>query len=159
MGKLLSSIPPPDLIIIDQRLNQVQDGEYKSGSTTAEAIREGWPERPIVCVTAIPLSSTSFDFHQRSIFDYVIADAHLSECDSTLLSIIKGFQVLRDRRPGTVEDLLRLLSVPKIDQKRMVNVLPDNLKKVVAYAEKSLSKTVSDWVRNTLVSRHISNVG
>src|SRR5258707_6295581 len=54
LDKLLKK-SEPDLVIIDHKLEDVSSGEFKTGSTAAEVIRETWSECPIVCVTGVEL--------------------------------------------------------------------------------------------------------
>jgi len=153
LNHILSGEYPPDLILMDHKLNDVKAGGFKTGSTATEVIREKWSEHPIVCITGVPLSDVNFDFHKQSIYEDIFDISKLSEYDSTLLSIAKSFNLLREKRPQNVDDLITMIKSPTDDDKRLKDVLSDNLKRTKAYEDKSLLMMISNWIRRTLMKR------
>lgn len=152
LSNILSK-PMPDLILMDHKLNDVATDGFKTGSTAAEVIREKWPECPILCVTAVPLTDINFYIHMQSIYEHVFDFDKLSDYDATILSIATSFKRLRERRPKNVDDLIKLIKAPADDEKRLRDILPDNLKKKEAYNDKSLLMMISNWIRHNLMAK------
>ena len=152
LGKELQRIllgSEPDLVIIDHRLDKVSGGIIKTGSTTAEVIRERWTECPIVCVTAVRLED--IDLQKKSIYDQVIEYSELFENYSFLISLAKSFKYLRSRRPKDINGVLHLLKAPSADRARLEAILPEELK--TNYEDKSLATSISRWIRHFLIDR------
>jgi hypothetical protein len=143
----------PDLIIIDHKLNDVKKGGFETGSTAAEVIREKWSECPIVCATAVPLSDNSIDFHKLSNYEDIFDISNISHYDSTIVSLAEAFRKMRSNPPKCTDELLRLLRVPKEDKNRLLDILPNNLKNLDFYKNKSLLMSISHWVKRTLIAK------
>lgn len=143
----------PDLIIIDHKLTDVEKGGFQTGSTAAEVIRETWSECPIVCMTAVPLSDNSIDFHKLSNYEDTFDISNISQYDSTILSLAETFRKMRKNPPKCADELLRLLKVPKEDKNRLLDIMPNHLKNLDFYKDKSLLMTISRWVKGTLIAK------
>jgi len=140
----------PDLVLIDHRLDKVLEGGIiQTGSTTAEVIREKWPECPIVCITAVRLED--IDLHKKSIYEQVIEYPELFQNYSFLISLAKSFKILRRKRPKDIKGFMNVIKTPSADRPRLDAILPEELKK--NYEDKSLVISISRWVRHTLMSK------
>lgn len=155
LNKLLSEDEPPDLVLMDHMLNNVKIGNFKTGSTAAEYIRENdrWRDCPIVCTTAVRLNNEVFDFHRKSIYADVIEISKISNYYSTFLSIAESFKILRVRAPQNVNDLVNLLKAPVDEEKRLKDILPEDLKTEDGYKDRSLLYRISNWVRHNLIAK------
>lgn len=140
----------PDLVLIDHRLDKVLEGGIiQTGSTTAEVIRERWPDCPIVCVTAVRLED--IELQKKLAYEQVIEYPDLSKNYSLLISLAKAFKFLRRNRPKDVSGLMKLIKPPNEDRARLASVLPEELK--LNYADKSILITISKWIRHTLITK------
>lgn len=138
----------PDLILIDHKLNKVSDRIIETGSTSAEIIREKWPECPIVCITAMDLKD--IDLQKKSIYEELLEYPKLSKYYTTLVAIAKSFRKLKESRPTNADELLKLLLVPSDENMRIEAILSKELKK--NYDDKSLLISIFKWVRHTLMT-------
>jgi len=148
--KQILSRPQPDLVLIDHRLNNVsRGGIIKTGSTTAEIIREKWSDCPIVCITAVKLKD--INLHRQLIYEQVIEYSQLSENYPSLISLAKSFKSLRRKRLKDSNDFIELIKAPQADRVRLSAVLPEELKR--NFKDKSLIISISRWIRNTLMAK------
>lgn len=155
LNQLLSEGEPPDLVLMDHMLNKVKIGNFKTGSTAAEYIRENnrWRDCPIVCITAMPLNDDVFDLHRKSIYEEVIEIAKISNYYSNLLSIAESFKILKARPPQNTDDLINLLKAPTDEIKRLKDILPEDFKTEIGFKDRSLLYRISKWVRHTLLEK------
>ena len=141
----------PDLILMDHKLADVEEGGFRTGSTAAEIMRERWPECPIICVTGV--SSKDVDTHQKLIYEDVFEIEQLSDHYSSLMAIAQSFKGLRNNRPQNINDLLERLDTPDDDKVRLRDVIPNGLKKVDDYEDASSPLMISRWVRHVLMEK------
>lgn len=149
LRRILSSAEP-DLVLVDHRLDKVSGKRIiQTGSTTAEVIREKWPDCPMVCVTAVGLEDIGQ--HTKAIYEEIIEYSKLSENYSTLLSLANSFKFLRRNRPKDIDAVMKLLKPPRVEMPRLKDILPDALKG--DYGDKSLLISLSKWIRHTLMAK------
>ena len=141
----------PTLILMDHRLNNVNENAFNTGATAAEVIREKWSNCPIVCVTAAGL--TDIDLHKQSIYEEVFQWGKISSHYSTLSSIATSFHQLKENSPKDVDDFIDILKVPDAERNRLISILPKELKSKELYSDNSLLLTISRWVRHILMEK------
>jgi len=139
----------PDLLLIDDNLDKVTGGLIRKGSTTAEILRESWPDCPVVCITAVKLDDISL--HRQDIYEEVVEAKNLSDHYGLLLSIAGAFNAIRRKPVRDTSGIIRLLKAPAIDKDRLVIVMPEVLKAHIK--DKSFIMNLSRWVRHTLLCR------
>lgn len=139
----------PDLLLIDDKLDKVSGGLIRTGSTTAEILRESWPECPVVCITAVKLHDISL--HRQDIYEEVIEDKNLSDHYSLLITIANAFSLMRKKPVKDIAGIIRLLKAPTVDRDRLVTVMPESLKAHIK--DKSLNMNLSRWARHILLAR------
>ncbi len=152
LGVILSKLlegEPPDLILMDHKLENVKFPLIETGSSAAEILREKWPTYPIICITAVGPANISS--HRRNIYEEVLDSSSISQHYPTLVSIAESFTRLRAQREWSVDQILDLLQVPEVDTPRLTTILPGSLK--TNFLDESLPLSISKWVRGILMKR------
>ncbi len=147
----ISKHSEPDLVIVDHKLENIQTGIFRTGSTAAAYIRELWSECPVVCVTG--MNKTDLDSQQRPYYEDIFEINNISKYYNSILSIARSFNLIKTKRPSNSEDLLQLLKAPKEDYERLKAVLPHNIKSDFSTDNKGLIFDISYWIRNVLIER------
>ncbi len=143
----------PNLVIVDHKLNKTTGfcGLRKTtGATVSEVIKESNPQLPVVCITKVDLNR-DITFAQRSAYDAVIDAAHLTDERQILVALAKGFRGINNEPPKNEEDLLQLLGCPDVDQIRLMQVLPSNLK--TGFGQKGFASMLWRWIDEVLFAR------
>ena len=149
----------PDLVLIDHLLDKISKGErgiIKYGSGVAEIIRSrlGPSQKkqcPIVGVTAAIKVGEESSFQEKFRYDAIVPFENLSEHYSTLVSLAKGYAILRGARISNLDSLLTLLKPPEEDRGKLYGVVPSGLR-----GDYTAMKPIFDysrWVRYTLLRR------
>lgn len=147
----------PDLIIVDHKLQNVSQGMIETGSSLSEILREHhkgrkyWLSIPIVCISAV--DPKDVPLQEKLVYEDFFNDANFNSKYSTLSAIARAFQFITKKSPQNIDDLLKLIAVPKEEIERIKSIIPDNLKKKSDYKDKSLPITISRWIRHTLLKR------
>lgn len=136
----------PDLIIIDHNLEESNTGVFKKGSSAAALIRETWPECPIVCVSAVDI--TQVDSQQKALYEEIFSIEKISDHYLEILSIAESYKWIRENKPENIDDVIKLIKVPEIDEHKIKSIIPAH-----QYKDPSLSVEISKWVRKTLIKR------
>lgn len=139
----------PDLIILDHNLEDADKAIFKKGSTFAVAIRDRWPECPIVCVTGENIKQ--INSLQKASYEEIFPYSSISEYYDSILTIGFSFKHIRKNKPKTTIDILQLLGVPEIEHEKLTAILPTQLKE--GFDDVSLIVELSKWIRNTLLKR------
>jgi CheY-like chemotaxis protein len=142
----------PDLILIDHKLDKVNGKLIQTGSTAAEIIREHekWNDCPVVCVTGVD-PEKYIGLHRKHMYDAFLEIDDVLEKSTMVISVADGFHIMKQNRPKNLEDIFQLIKVPKDDETRITEVLPENLK--MHFDDKSLLTTICHWVRNVLLEK------
>src|SRR5215831_12506496 len=69
--------PLPDLFVVDHRLDDVQPKTFRSGSTVAAALREKFPQHPVVGITAA-IINIDLDLQQREAYEDIYSSTTIS---------------------------------------------------------------------------------
>jgi CheY-like chemotaxis protein len=139
---------PPDLIIIDHNLEEIESGIFKKGSTVAAFIRERWFEIPIISVSA---KIEDFDSQQRALYIDIFPFEDISKFYPQIMAIAQGFKALRENKPKNTEELLAVLGVPEDDKLNLTNILPTHLKQ--DFNDNSLIVEIAHWIKDMLFAR------
>jgi hypothetical protein len=139
----------PDLVLIDHLLDKVKKSIIKHGSSAAEIIKEKWIDCPIICITAA--APVDVDLHKRKTYEELIEHSDFSQYYTTLVSIAKSFNILREKRPKNASSLVKLLKSPAVDNDRIESILPEEIK--INLGDPSLYRQISKWVRGILIER------
>jgi CheY-like chemotaxis protein len=148
LSEILSS-EEPDLILIDHKLENIQSGIFRTGSTAAATIRERWPECPIVCITGVDMNEV--DSQQRSLYEEMYSITKISRYDNSLISIANSFKALRKKRPQTVEQMFKMFKAPKEDKERLKAVFPKELKE--NFSNNTIAREIFRWTKTTFINR------
>ncbi len=148
----------PDLILMDHKLVDVDGGCFKSGTTAAEALREQWPECPIVCITGV--DPREIPLHQKELYDEIFPVEDVSKSHATLLSIGTSYQKIREVIKNSeghafqeLDNLFKLLMPHEEDIQRLKSIIPTEIKKSHKGNDKSLLMIIARWVRKTLMEK------
>lgn len=152
LQKILKDNDQPDLVIMDHYLNKTTSTTFKRGSTAASIIHEKWPECPIVSVTAVDIRN-DVDTRQRSAYENMFPDHHISNHYQTIYSIAEGFKVLKTKRPKSREALFDCLRCPGEDRERLQKILPFEIKEDNSYKDHSFLIEVYRWFNSVMLKR------
>lgn len=146
--------PPPDLFLADYELTKEQaGGVYASyqGGTLATAIREKVPEYPIVLVTRKGLvvwERNKRIMEASQTFDDVVYKSEIDKDPAgvieQLMSIAKGFQILREQEKKDWKALLGVLRATEDEGKLLGEAGPPPLGWQVF--------EVARWIRNIVLA-------
>lgn len=136
----------PNLILIDHNLEDSVSGIFKKGSSVAASIRESWPECPIVCVSAVDVKQV--DSQQMALYEEIFSIDQISEHYCEIYSIAESYQIISDKRPSNIMEVLGLLQVPETDLNKIASIFPHQ-----NYQDPSLIVNISKWVRKVLIER------
>jgi hypothetical protein len=120
----------PDLLIIDHVFSNAGGGSLREGSTVAAALRECWPEVPIVGVSAALRVAVKQKHFSRlktaeyiELFDWDAFNEHIPE----LFVISNDFKILLADKLDEPKKYLKLLDC-RIDSEILLSVLPSEFK-------------------------------
>ena len=139
----------PELVILDQNLEEANRGVFKKGSTVAAFIRETWPECPIVCVTGEDLHN--FSSIQKTLYEDIYPYSGISNYYNRITSIANSFKLIKEKIPKNLSDIISLLQVPEADSDKLITILPTSLKE--DFDDNGIIIEISRWVRDVLVKR------
>jgi len=139
----------PDVILLDQNLENATTGTFKKGSTAAAFLKENWPDCPIICVTGENIEE--FSNYQRYSYEEVLPINKISEYYEIIESIATSFKNLKRDPPKVISDITTKLKAPERDYEKIQSVLPTFLKE--DFDERGLISELSYWVRNVLIKR------
>ncbi len=135
----------PRLIILDHVLDKTatKNPIFQRGSTIAEAIKEHWPACPVVGVTNVE-KAKKIDERTYRTYDDLFLFVNFAKYRDRIDSISKGFLVVTKANPKKARDLVALLKPPEDEIDRLVDALPDDLKK--SFRDPSLASRLYSWV-------------
>jgi hypothetical protein len=147
--KLLKRTQRPRLIIIDHVLNNTETKNplFQKGSTIAEAIKEQWPDVPVVGVTNAD-NVEKIDLRTKQTYDELFPFVQFGKYIDQIDALKKGFITVGKLRAKSAKDVVGLLKPPKEDVERLVDALPEDLKK--SFRDKSVPSRLYAWVRRLL---------
>lgn len=144
----------PELILVDYRLDKpTKDGVLigLSGAALSTALREEFPEVPIVLFTKVDfLGIQTFNPKVLSSIDETIYKSDILREDGKNLDILHklsvGYKELRNTESKTWRDLLELIEAPENDYDSLKLSEPPTI------SESGWSVfDIADWIRNTLL--------
>jgi hypothetical protein len=121
---------PPDLVTIDHILDNAATGihpVFSRGSTIAEAIKEKWPECPVIGVTAVANIAT-INVRTKRVYDDLFPFHHFSKYFDRINGIATGFASAAKAQTD-LDKLIKLLRPPKDECDRLRAALTTDLKK------------------------------
>jgi DNA-binding NarL/FixJ family response regulator len=134
----------PRLVILDHVLDKTATTNplFMRGSTIAEAIKEKWPDCPVVGVTNIS-NLDEIDQRTRRTYDALFRYYNFSEYLDRIRSIANGFALITRSDPSNEYDLINLLKPPQEEIDRLVAALPDELKQSL---DASVASRLYRWI-------------
>lgn len=119
----------PKLVILDHFLRNTKSENrmYKRGSTIAEAIKEQWPNCPVIGVTAAA-NEADIDQRTRLTYDQLFHSYRFLNNRSQINVMADGFAQIKKKEPKSVKSLISLLKPPKDEVARLEAALPSELK-------------------------------
>ena len=156
MGVLVKEVKSenPELILVDYRLDKpTKDGVLigLSGAALSTALREEFPEVPIVLFTKIDfLGIQTFNPKVLSSIDETIYKSDILIEDGKNLDILHklavGYKELRNAESKTWRDLLELIEAPENDYDSLKLSEPPTISE-----SRWFVFDAADWIRNTLL--------
>lgn len=136
----------PRLVILDHILDKTASTNpvFMRGSTIAEAIKEKWPDCPVVGVTNIA-NLEDIDSRTQRTYDALFRYYNFSEYLDRIRSIANGFAAITRSRPSDESDLVGLLKAPEQEFDRLVAALPDELKQTL---DASVASRLYRWINH-----------
>ena len=139
----------PSLILLDHSLTNAVSETFKTGSTMAAAIREKWPQCPIVCITGADFEY--IDIRHRQAYELLIKFSEISEKHQQIKAVADGFQILNGHKIGAVEEIIALLNPPKEEIEKIKKILPKEIKENIN--DQSLKLEIYRWLQEPFFSR------
>ncbi len=148
----------PDLIIVDQMLNQLSngDGVVQKGSSFAVALRDKDPMIPLVGVTGAPFSDVA-ELQKRQFIEFFPRDDLQSGARiPDLYAIADGFVELinlsgkASAATHSSKQLLRLLNCPVEDSDLLLNCIPGEFR---SEWDQGTPHGFACWIWHTLLGR------
>jgi hypothetical protein len=145
IGDIFDSEQQPFLVVLDQFLTKTKDENplLQRGSTIAEALKEKWPNCPVVCITAAENLSGKIDNRTRSTYDKLFRSYNFSQYKDEIESIASGFALVT-KKATNANDLVSLLKPPKNETDRLLETLPGELRK--NFLDASYASNFFRWV-------------
>jgi CheY-like chemotaxis protein len=144
---------PSDLFMVDHRLDQTVGNLRTSfgatGATAAEMLKDSNPNVPVICVTKVEAKDITLT--QKSAYDAILSAADLNRQSQIILPIAKGFREIKTKPPKDEDELLKLLGCPQVDNDRLKQVLPDNVKTGIGQA--GYASLLLRWIMDFLFAR------
>jgi hypothetical protein len=139
----------PSLTILDHILDKTSSTSpiFKRGSTIAEAIKEQWPDCPVIGVTNID-QIDRVDQRTRHTYDAFFPYDQLGDYLKVINSIEAGFATIQLQNPSNTNEIVSLLNPPQEELERLVAVLPHGLKGTSP--DPSLASRLHRWVNHLL---------
>jgi hypothetical protein len=146
--QLLNGSKPP-LIILDHILDKTSSTSpiFKRGSTIAEAIKEQWPDCPVIGVTNID-QIKRVDQRTRQTYDAFFPYDELGDYLEMIDSIEAGFATIQLQNPSNPTEIVSLLNPPREELERLIAVLPHDLKG--SAPDPSVASRLHRWVNHLL---------
>jgi len=141
--------PAPQLVVIDHVLDKTSESThpfFQRGSTIAEAIKEKWPSCGVVGVTAAD-KLVEIDLRTKGTYDALFPIQNFAKYFRRINGIADGFSLVA-RGSYESQRLVRLLKPPKDEAKRLLEALPDDLKKPSQDA--SVASRLYGWVNHLM---------
>ena len=137
--------PQPALVIVDHILDKtIPRGRLlQRGSTIAEAIKEQWPSCPVVGVTNVD-NVEDIDLRTRGIYDALFPFQEFRRHFSRIESMRNGFSLIARTSLVSAHRLVCLLKPPTEEIGRLIDALPNDLKK--NFGDASLPSRLCRWV-------------
>lgn len=119
----------PDMVVLDHILDKTTSTNpiFSKGSTIAEAVKEKWPNCPVIGVTNADING--IDLRTQRAYDGLFAFPNFSYYVNQIKAIREGFATVNGLAAITPGNMVELLSPPEDDSKRLLTALPTDLKK------------------------------
>lgn len=119
----------PDMVVLDHVLDKTTSTNpiFSKGSTIAEAVKEKWPDCPVIGVTNADIEG--IDLRTQRAYDDLFAFENFSQHTEQIKAIRSGFADTRRLGDITIEKMVGLLLPPEDEIKRLLTALPTDLKK------------------------------
>lgn len=135
----------PSLIVLDHILDKTATTNplFRRGSTIAEVIKEKWPACPVVGVTNVD-NVKSIDLRTQRTYDVLLPFFRFGNYIGRIEAIRRGFRAAAKLRAQTAMDVVNLLRPPGDEADRLVDALPEDLKK--SFGDASVGSRLYTWV-------------
>ncbi|MDQ1639790.1 MAG: hypothetical protein QOF62_3129 [Pyrinomonadaceae bacterium] len=140
----------PSLIILDHILDKTSTTNpiFKRGSTIAEAVKEQWPDCPVIGITNMD-QIDRVDQRTRHTYDAFFPYDKLADYLQVIDSIEEGFAVIQTKAPSSAAEIVSLLSPPREEAERLIAALPHELKS--SSLDRSLESPVHRWTYHLIM--------
>jgi hypothetical protein len=139
------------LVILDHVLDKTSSKSriFTRGSTIAEAIKEKWPDCPVLGVTN-GNRINDIDLRTKQTYDDLYSFSDFGKYFGRIKPIARDFACIASRPRRKVADVIRFLKPPPEEEERLEAALPDDLKR--SYRDASFASLLYRWIKQ-LMSR------